>query len=110
MITDRRCVVSDVEMDTEAIAYQCAEDSYSPLATVLLNPEGNVIKAFLSKSTQFDYNTLLIHFLLWYLLTIITYGTAVPAGLFLPGILIGCSLGRMLALLIDTNLVNHHEV
>ena len=71
------------------------------MATVLLNPEGNVIKAFLSKSTQFDYNTLLIHFLIWYLLTIITYGTAVPAGLFLPGILIGCSLGRMLALLID---------
>lgn len=43
-------------------------------------------------------------------MTIITYGTAVPAGLFLPGILIGCSLGRMLALLIETNLVNHHEV
>mmetsp|Transcript_8099 Transcript_8099/g.5763 ORF Transcript_8099/g.5763 Transcript_8099/m.5763 type:complete len:134 (+) Transcript_8099:1202-1603(+) len=48
--------------------------------------------------------------MLWYLLTIITYGTAVPAGLFLPGILIGCSLGRMLALLIETNLVNHTEV
>ena len=37
-------------------------------------------------------------------MTIITYGTAVPAGLFLPGILIGCSLGRMMSLFIETNI------
>lgn len=37
-------------------------------------------------------------------MTIITYGTAVPAGLFLPGILVGCSLGRMLGLFIETNI------
>jgi len=34
-------------------------------------------------------------------MTIVTYGTAVPAGLFLPGILVGCSLGRMLGLFIE---------
>ena len=39
-------------------------------------------------------------------MTIITYGTAVPAGLFLPGILVGCSLGRMLGLFIEMN-INH---
>ena len=37
-------------------------------------------------------------------MTIITYGTAVPAGLFLPGILVGCSLGRMLGLFIESNI------
>ena len=41
-------------------------------------------------------------------MTIITYGTAVPAGLFLPGILVGCSLGRMLGLFIETNI--EHQV
>lgn len=35
-------------------------------------------------------------------MTIVTYGTAVPAGLFLPGILVGCSLGRMLGLFIES--------
>lgn len=35
----------------------------------------------------------------------ITYGTSVPAGIFLPGILIGCALGRMVGLFIDTYLV-----
>jgi chloride channel 7 len=50
----------------------------------------------------------MVHFLVWYLMTIVTYGTAVPAGLFLPGILIGCSLGRMVTLFINTNI--EHEV
>ena len=42
--------------------------------------------------------------MIWYLITIVTYGTALPAGLFLPGILIGCSLGRMLSLFIKTTI------
>ena len=89
---------------SEFIQYTCKEGRYNPLATLLLNPEGSTIKAFLNKSAVFDYNPLLLHFMIWYLLTIITYGTAVPAGLFLPGILIGCSLGRMLTLFIHTNI------
>ena len=36
---------------------------------------------------------IVIYFAIWYGLTIITYGVWVPAGLFLPGILIGCSVG-----------------
>lgn len=31
----------------------------------------------------------------WYLFTIITYGVHVPAGLFLPGNIIGCALGTI---------------
>jgi len=33
----------------------------------------------------------------WYFFTITTYGTNVPAGLFLPGMIIGCSLGEIYA-------------
>ena len=89
-------------METEFIQYTCSEGYYSPLATLLLNPEGSTIKAFLNQKAIFDYNPLLLHFLIWYLMTIVTYGTAVPAGLFLPGILVGCSLGRMLGLFIES--------
>lgn len=39
----------------------------------------------------------LIIFFSWYCLTIITYGTFVPAGLFLPGMIIGCALGALYA-------------
>lgn len=78
---------------------------YNPMATFLFNPEGTVIKNFLSKKAVFSYETLLLFFLLWFTFTIITYGTAVPAGLFLPGILIGCSLGRVLGLFIENYIV-----
>ena len=36
---------------------------------------------------------IMIYFALWYFFTCTTYGVNVPAGLFLPGILIGCSIG-----------------
>jgi H+/Cl- antiporter ClcA len=44
---------------------------------------------------------LLLFFIIWLVFTIITYGTAVSAGLFLPGILIGCSMGRILGKAIE---------
>lgn len=75
------------------------------MSTLLFNPEGAVIKNFLSKKAVFSYETLLLFFLLWLIFTIITYGTAIPAGLFLPGILIGCSLGRVLGLFIENYIV-----
>jgi H+/Cl- antiporter ClcA len=33
----------------------------------------------------------------WYFLISITYGTNVPSGLFLPGMIIGCALGSITA-------------
>ena len=37
---------------------------------------------------------LISYFIAWFPLTLVTYGCAVPAGIFLPGILIGCSIGQ----------------
>lgn len=39
--------------------------------------------------------TVIIYMLLWYVFMITTYGVAVPAGIFLPGMLVGCSLGLL---------------
>ena len=33
----------------------------------------------------------------WYFFTVITYGVNVPAGLFLPGMIIGCAMGEIYA-------------
>jgi len=97
--------IKHADVDSEFIQYTCKdENEYNPLATLLLNPEGNTIKALMNKEAIFAYNPLLVHFLIWFIMTVFTYGTAVPAGLFLPGILIGCSLGRMLTLFISTNI------
>jgi len=95
----------DKLIEADFIQYKCGKDQYNPLATLLLNTEGTVIKAFLNKMAVFSYAPLFLFFLIWYLFTVLSYGTAVPAGLFLPGILIGCSLGRMLGLFIETYII-----
>jgi H+/Cl- antiporter ClcA len=47
------------------------------------------------------YWNMFFFFLTWYLLTITTYGTFVPSGLFLPGMIIGCALGELIFLTMD---------
>jgi H+/Cl- antiporter ClcA len=45
----------------------------------------------------FDYSKtdLAIFAITWYIFTIFTYGVWIPAGLFLPGIIMGGSIGRL---------------
>ena len=33
--------------------------------------------------------------LVWFLLMSVTYGTMVPSGLFLPGMIVGCAIGDL---------------
>jgi len=40
---------------------------------------------------------MIVFFCVWYFWTIVTYGTNVPSGLFLPGMIIGCALGEIYA-------------
>src|ERR1700761_7375609 len=59
----------------------------------------------MNQKAVFNYESLIIYFIIWYLFTVLSYGTCVPAGIFLPGILIGCALGRMVGLFIDTYII-----
>lgn len=49
---------------------------------------------------------MLIFTAIWYGLTITTYGVWVPAGLFLPGMIIGCAVGSCYSSIIQTLLNN----
>lgn len=64
-----------------------------------------MFKLFLSPNVFINYNPLLIYFVVWYILAIFTLGTNVPAGLFVSGILIGCSFGRLLGLFLQDYIV-----
>ena len=53
---------------------------------------------------------MLAFFAVWYFFTITTYGTNVPAGLFLPGMIVGCTLGDIYAAIMsDTGLVDSSQ-
>ena len=78
--------------------YNCKDGYYSPLATMFLNTEGDAIRSLISGFEgpdgilSYDWH-LVIFAAAWYFWTIVTYGVWVPAGLFLPGIIIGCAVG-----------------
>ena len=74
----------------------------NPIATLLFNPQSAVIKDFLSLDVKFSPESLLPLLLICYAFTTMTYGTFVPAGLFVPGILIGCTIGRLAGLSVES--------
>lgn len=51
----------------------------------------------MSDSINPSYGSMIVFFAVWYFFTILTYGTNVPAGLFLPGMIIGCAIGDLYA-------------
>jgi len=72
------------------------------LATLFFNTEGGTIRNLFKKSKYFEISTTNLAFfgLVWYFFTITTYGVKIPAGLFLPGIIMGGAMGRLWAVII----------
>lgn len=78
-------------------SFQCPEGHYNDLASLLLNTNEDAIRNLFSGGTESDFqlSTLFIFFITVYCLGLITYGIAVPSGLFIPVILAGASCGRI---------------
>lgn len=101
------CIVNDdLPVDLKVITFTCPDGYFNKLATLLWQTEGGVIKVLFSEDITIEWYFLIIFFLVWFILTMLTYGTAVPAGLFFPGILMGCALGLLLGDLWNTFLAS----
>ena len=82
--------------------YDCKKGEYSPLATMFSNEEVGSIRSIMSGfdgpgGIRLPPGQMASFFFVWYLFTILTYGVWVPAGLFLPGIIVGCAVGAIYA-------------
>lgn len=91
---------TDSDVDDLLVNYDCPDGKYSPLATLFFNTEGAAIRSIISRfegpgGILVSWPHMLVYFGGWYFFTITTYGCWVPAGLFLPGIIIGCALGSV---------------
>ncbi|KAJ9671249.1 hypothetical protein PVL29_027302 [Vitis rotundifolia] len=77
--------------------FQCQSGYYNDLASLFLNTNDDAIRNLFSTSTrdEFRISSLFIFFAAIYCLGIITYGIAVPSGLFIPVILAGACYGRL---------------
>ncbi|KAG9135501.1 hypothetical protein Leryth_007249 [Lithospermum erythrorhizon] len=78
--------------------FQCPPGHYNDLASLFLNTNDDAIRNLFSSrnSAEFHLSTLFVFFSAMYGLGIVTYGIAIPSGLFIPVILAGASYGRLI--------------
>jgi len=87
------------------IQYNCADSHYyNELATLLLTPQETTILQLYSRNTHgyFSIFTLAIFTVLFFFSAVTAYGIAVPAGLFIPGMMVGAGMGRLVGELLYT--------
>ncbi|KAL5699798.1 hypothetical protein ACHQM5_030652 [Ranunculus cassubicifolius] len=77
--------------------FQCQPGHYNDLASLFLNTNDDGIRNLFSSGTddEFYLSSLFIFFAAIYFLGIVTYGIAIPSGLFIPVILAGATYGRI---------------
>ena len=88
------------------VGFGCASPShYNDLATLLFNTPEAAIRNLFSSQTPGEYTagSLITFFVLFFTLSLLTYGASLPSGLFVPSALCGACYGR----LVGAALVRH---
>ncbi|XP_060962822.1 chloride channel protein CLC-c isoform X1 [Cannabis sativa] len=85
-------------------AFQCPPGHYNDLASLFLNTNDDAVRNLFSTRTkkEFQISSLFIFFAAVFFLGIVTYGIAIPSGLFIPVILAGACYGRLVGRLFET--------
>jgi chloride channel 7 len=78
------------------IQFRCEEGEYNELASLIFSEPGDAIKLlFHLHKHAFSSMCLLTFFFLYISVAVVTYGIAVPSGLFVPSLLSGAAFGRL---------------
>jgi len=97
-------ICPSVDESGEYKNFQCPPGYYNDLASLFLNTNDDAIRNLFSPRIikEFHITSLFIYFATIYCLGIITYGIAIPSGLFIPVILAGAAYGRLFGRLFET--------
>ena len=83
--------------DREFVQYNCDDRDYSELASLSLTGEESVIRHLLSRDEEeFDLVPLVIFFCMYLPLSLIARSLPLPMGSFVPNLLVGSLLGRII--------------
>ncbi|KDO74671.1 hypothetical protein CISIN_1g003732mg [Citrus sinensis] len=85
------------------VNFYCSKDKeYNDLATIFFNTQDDAIRNLFSAKTIHEYSaqSLLTFLVMFYTLAVVTFGIAVPAGQFVPGIMIGSTYGRLVGMFV----------
>ncbi|CAN6281805.1 unnamed protein product [Urochloa humidicola] len=89
--------------DGNFVNFYCSKDKeYNDLATIFFNTQDDAIRNLFSAKTFHEYSarSLITFLVMFYYLAVVTFGTAVPAGQFVPGIMIGSTYGRLVGMFV----------
>ena len=75
--------------------FTCPEGQYHEYATLMLSPFEDVIRQLFHLRGTWTVSVLLTFIPFSYILGLITYGIAIPGGLFIPNMLTGACFGRL---------------
>ncbi|XP_076845067.1 H(+)/Cl(-) exchange transporter 6 [Brachyhypopomus gauderio] len=100
-------VLESEDVNSTIRRFFCANKTYNDMATLFFNPQEIAIHQLFHQDATFSPVTLSLFFVLYFLLSCWTYGVSVPSGLFVPSLLCGASLGRLVANVLKINLGMH---
>ncbi|XP_018654804.1 putative chloride channel protein [Schistosoma mansoni] len=81
----------------------CADNEFNSISSLLFStPERSLRTLLHDPPMTYSISVLTIFVLVYYFLACITYGLSVPAGLFIPSLLIGAGWGRIIGNLMHT--------
>ena len=78
------------------IQFRCEDGEFNEMASLIFSEPSNAIRLlFHLKKPSFSSECLLGFFLIYISTAVLTYGSAVPSGLFVPSLLSGAAFGRL---------------
>ncbi|XP_050381898.1 chloride channel protein CLC-c isoform X1 [Argentina anserina] len=86
------------------ISFNCPSGYYNDIASLFLNTNDDAIRNLFGTDTtkEFHIYSLFIFFAAVFILGVVTYGIAIPSGLFIPVILAGACYGRLVGRLFES--------
>ncbi|KIY93570.1 Chloride channel protein CLC-d [Monoraphidium neglectum] len=97
------CPRPDTMSTGNFVPFMCEQGGqYNDMATLFFNTQDDAIRNLFSSKTKAEYsvNTLVVFTATFFTLALVTYGVAIPTGLFVPGILLGASYGRLVGVFV----------
>eukprot|EP00912_Choanoflagellata_sp_UC4_P001875 UC4_evm1s1205 len=79
------------------------EKEFNDMATLAFNPMGATVRSLLHLDGAFSPLTLFVYFLLNFFMGMWIYGSMVPSGVFIPTLVSGAAMGRLIGELIVRN-------
>lgn len=102
IITMTECYSSNAEETDFPVSFGCGPGQHNVMAALWFNtPEATLKNLFHNKDGTWNMKTLTVFVIVYFFISCVTYGLSVSAGLFIPGLLIGASWGRLFGLLLN---------